>query len=80
MPRDLDGLDWFHRYLEEMRPGYVLVLPRSGWGFLAESPRLAPIQTRSPYVLYRVVHAAPESRPWRAPAPIGVVSEVRTDR
>lgn len=80
LPSDLDDLDWLHRYLDEMKPGYVLVLPRSGWGLLADSSRLSPVATRGQLVLYEVIDAGPESRPWRAPLPVGVRADAFGER
>lgn len=72
LPHDLDGLDWLDRYLDDMKPGYLLVRPRSRRReLLSRSSRLRRVETPGSLLLYEVVDAGPESRPWRAPPPLG---------
>ncbi len=70
IPVDLARGDTLDRYLDDQRPGYLLVRAGREWGFLKRSPRLRGITALNGFVLLEFLDSAPRARPWRAPPPL----------
>jgi hypothetical protein len=70
LPLDIDSIASAERYLDDRRPGYVLIDRRLALRPFAASLRLARVARAGPLTLYEVIDAAPASRPWRAPPPL----------
>jgi hypothetical protein len=70
LPQDLDDVEWVDRYLEELKPGYIVIDQNSRYDAFRSAPRLRRIASPRPFEVYRVENAGPESRTWVAPPPL----------
>jgi hypothetical protein len=74
LPLDLDTAAWAARYLEEQRPGYVVLDADPRHAALRASPRLVRVAAASGWTVYRVVEPAPEASGWLPPPPLAARS------
>jgi len=70
VPTDLDGETWVARYLDALRPTYLVLDATPPFAALRASPRLERIAESGPHALYRVRGAAADSPRWDAPPPL----------
>ena len=70
VPNDLTDLSWLDRYLDEMKPGYVISGRKTDVALFDRSPRLEAIAKRRQLVLYRVRDARSSGSTWRSPGPL----------
>jgi hypothetical protein len=70
VPDDLTDLSWLDRYLDEMKPGYMISGRTSDVALFDRSPRLEAIARVQQFVLYRVRDARSNGSTWRSPGPL----------
>jgi hypothetical protein len=71
VPTDLESDAWVDRYLDAVRPAFLVLDGDPAFVALRRSPRLERVASEPPHVLYRVVPPDPRSPRWPAPAPLG---------
>ena len=75
LPRDIESVEWANRWLEHKKPAFVIIDRDRRFFIFGETDRLQRISRAAGMTLYRVVDAAPESSPWKAPPPISSLGD-----
>jgi hypothetical protein len=75
LPVDLESHAWQQRFLAERRPGYIVATPDPAFGWLQDSERLRVVASDDRFTVYALRNPAPESRPWKAPAPLACAGQ-----
>ena len=70
LPLDLDTSEWLDRYLDEMRPGYLVATRRRDIDLFSESKRLTRTGLGASAALFRVNGHGADQAPWRSPGPL----------